>query len=344
MASKLSFDGIWDWNLLTNEFFLGEGFKELFGYDLNKNEDNIRTNWSTYLYPEDKEVVEKGLSQAIASSASQWELAYRFVRADGSIAKVFNRASIIRDADGKACRIVGAIQDISKQNVLEERLEREIRLKEKQIADAMAEAREAERSDIGKELHDNVNQLLGASRLYLNMAKRGGEDTEMFLGRSSEYTLTAIEEIRKLTKGLTTDVIKNLGLCESIKNVTRDTMEVNPVKINFTFETVKEEILNDKFKLNVFRIVQEQLNNILKHAGATKVTISLSQDEISLMLTIADDGIGFDTGKKRDGIGIDNIKSRAAAYSGTADFISQRGGGCILNVKFPVTNVMLRKS
>ena len=71
--------------------------------------------------------------------------------------------------------MIGSMQDISKQKVLEERLEQEIKLKEKQIAEATEEAKETERSDIGKELHDNVNQLLGASRLYLDMAKQGGE-------------------------------------------------------------------------------------------------------------------------------------------------------------------------
>ena len=343
LAAKLSFDVIWDWNLLTNEVFLGEGFEELFGYAIKNNKGNIDTDWGDHLHPDYKEAVEKGLHAAIVSSSSHWEHSYRFIRADGSIAKVFNRASIIRHADGKAYRMIGAMHDISKQKVLEERLEQEIKLKEKQIAEATEEARESERSDIGKELHDNVNQLLGASSLYLNMAKLGGEDSKMLLRRSSEYTFTAIEEIRKLTKGLATDAINNLGLCESINNITRDTMEVNPVKISCALESFIEDSVNDKFKLNVFRIVQEELNNILKHAHATEVTISLSQNKKSITLSITDNGVGFDTGKKRKGIGIDNIKSRAASFNGTADFVSQPGQGCVLTVTFPVTDPLLKR-
>ena len=175
LAAKLSFDVIWDWNLLTNEVFIGEGFEELFGYAIKNNKGNI-ADWGNHLHPDDKEAVEKGLQDAIASSATHWEHAYRFIRADGSIAKVFDRASIIRHADGKAYRMIGAMHDISKQKVLEERLEQEIKLKEKQIAEATEEAKETERSDIGKELHDNVNQLLGASRLYLDMAKAEGRE------------------------------------------------------------------------------------------------------------------------------------------------------------------------
>jgi len=256
--------------------------------------------------------------------------------ADDSIANVFGRASIIRDGDGKAYRMIGAVHDVSKQKVLEERLEQEMKLKEQQIAEATEEGRETERSNIGKELHDNVNQLLGASRLYLSMAKRGGENSKMYFSRSSQCTLTAIEEIRKLTKVLTTDVIKNLGLCESIENIARDTMEVNKVKISFAPGSFRENSVNEKFKLNVFRIVQEGLNNILKHANATKVTISLTQNKKSIILSISDNGVGFDTTNKSKGIGVGNINNRAELYNGNANFISQPGEGCLLIVTFPV--------
>jgi PAS domain S-box-containing protein len=335
LAAKISFDGIWDWNLLTNDFFLGEGFEELFGYTVKSTAGNI-SDWSNHLHPDDKESVEKGLQDAIVSTASHWEHAYRFIKANGSIANVYGRASIIRDSDGKAYRMIGAVHDISKQKVLEEKLEQEMKLKEQQIAEAAEEGRETERSNIGKELHDNVNQLLGASRLYLGMAKNGGENSEMYFSRSSEYTLTAIEEIRKLTKVLTTDVIKNLGLCESIDNIVRDTMEVNPVKISCALKSFKENSVNEKFKLNVFRIVQEGLNNILKHAHATEVTIRLIQNKKSIILAISDNGIGFDTTNKSKGIGVRNIINRAELYKGNASFISQPGEGCFLTVTFPV--------
>lgn len=173
------------------------------------------------------------------------------------------------------------------------------------------------------------------------MAKGGGKDSEMCLRRSTEYTLEAIEEIRKLSKGLTTDIIKNLGLCKSIDKISRDTMEVNPIKILRTLDDFIENRVNNKFKLNVYRIVQEQLNNILKHAKATEVVISLSQNKKSITLSITDNGVGFNTNKQHKGIGIDNIKSRASAFKGTADFVSQAGRGCVLNVTFPVTKTVI---
>lgn len=336
LAAKLSYDGIWDWNLLTNEFFLGEGFEELFGYAINSGTGSM-ADWSKHLHPDDKEAVEKSLQDAITSSDPHWEQAYRFIKSDGSVANVFGRASIIRNAKGKAYRMIGAIHDLSRQKELEEMLALEIRLKEKQIADASEDAKDAERSNIGKELHDNINQLLGASKMYLDMAKNDDEHSKIYLNQSSEYTVSAIEEIRKLTKALTTDIIKNFGLCEAIDNIAHDTMEVNPIKISCVLDKLIEDKVSDKFKLTIFRIVQEQINNILKHAKATGVTIKFSQNKKTITLNVTDNGIGFDPAIKRKGIGLDNIKSRAISYSGNADFISQPGKGCILIVTFPVT-------
>jgi PAS domain S-box-containing protein len=234
-------------------------------------------------------------------------------------------------------------QKISFRKELDEKIGLEIRLKENQIAEAIVDAKELERADIGKELHDNVNQLLGATRLYLDMARKDDANREMYLNRSSEYTLSAIEEIRKLTKGLTADAIKNFGLLEAIRNICKDTMEVNPIKISYKLDLLIENKVNDKFKLNIYRIMQEQLTNILKHAKATKVAISLSQNKKFLLLSIADNGVGFDTGTRKKGIGITNIKSRSESYNGKADFVSKPGQGCVLNVRFPLKQAVLNQ-
>ena len=343
LAAKLSFDVIWDWNIMTNEIFLGDGFEELFGYVIKNNKADMITDWVHNLHPDDKEDVVAQLQASIKSKATHWEHGYRVKRANGTIAKVYVRASIIRHADGKAFRMIGAMQDLSRQKELEEKLEQEIVLKERQIADATEDAKEMERSDIGKELHDNINQLLGASKMYIDMAKRGGKNITMYLSRSSEYTIAAIDEIRKLTKGLTTDIIRNLGLCDAIDNIARDTMEVSPVKILLTADSFIENSVNDKFKLNVLRIIQEQLNNIMKHAKASKVSINLIQNKKVIRLIIADNGAGFNVAKSQGGIGIPNIKSRAATYQGTATFASKPGQGCILTAIFPVTDKLLNK-
>jgi PAS domain S-box-containing protein len=114
-ASHLSFEGIWHWNLVTNEFFLSDRFEELFGYGTNHNAGDMAADWVNYFHPDDKEAITKGINDAIASPVMYWENTCRFIKADGSIAKVFNRATIIRNKDGKASRIIGVMHDISWQ-------------------------------------------------------------------------------------------------------------------------------------------------------------------------------------------------------------------------------------
>ena len=208
-------------------------------------------------------------------------------------------------------------------------------------ANAILEAKENERSEIGKELHDNVNQLLGASKLYMDMAKKDGNNRALYLNKSSEFTLMAIEEIRKLTKGLTAEVIQNMGLCDAIDGLIMETMMASNLKITSECDSFKEESIDYKFKINIYRIIQEQFNNILKHSQATKVEIRLTQNKKSLNLFIRDNGIGFDPNKKVNGIGLSNIKSRVASNEGSIRITSASGKGCLLSAKFNIPILLI---
>lgn len=112
-------------------------------------------------------------------------------------------------------------------------------------------------------------------------------------------------------------------------------MEVNSVKIYCSLKKFNENNVSNKFKLNILRIVQEQLNNILKHPKAKEIWISLTKKQKTILLIITDNGIGFNTAVKQNGIGIENIKNRAVSYNGTAKFVSQPGKGCVLTVTIP---------
>jgi PAS domain S-box-containing protein len=260
------------------------------------------------------------------------------IRKDGRLWPCEITSVIFNDTEGvknSITSIVDRRERLSVQKKIDVENERSVA---SNLTVAVVEAKEMERSDIGKELHDNVNQLLGASILYLGMARKDIKNGEAYLIHSSEYTNTAIEEIRKLTKGLMTDTIEDFGLCAAIEDIARDTMEACPVKIYCKLEPSLERAMSDKFKMNAFRIVQEQLNNILKHASASDIHITMSEKKAEFALSIADNGIGFDNTKKMNhtGIGISNIISRAESYRGRARFITKPGKGCKLVIAFPI--------
>jgi PAS domain S-box-containing protein len=227
--------------------------------------------------------------------------------------------------------------DITERIKLEKEVNDQRVNRQRQITEAVIEAQEKERTEIGKELHDNVNQILGASNLYINTAMTDEEMRQELLERSTELVSKAINEIRKISKSLITPGLREIGLIESIEDIIDD-MRVTKqeLQIELDLQNISEEEIEDQRKLALFRIVQEQLNNIVKHAKATRVLIRLSIEGSNVVLTVSDNGVGFDTGKHRKGVGITNIISRAELFNGKVEIIAAPGEGCTLTVNVPV--------
>jgi PAS domain S-box-containing protein len=215
---------------------------------------------------------------------------------------------------------------------------------EKRILQASIDAQEQEREEIGRELHDNVNQILTTARLYLDCIHEPASDEgpgpssphqSHIIRRSSEIITTAIEEIRKLSRSMTHSFDKEIGLKLSIEDLLAGIrLLAEGIRVSFDFSLPGEQLLDDKLKITIFRIVQEQLNNVLKHAAATAIHVSVLEEGTLLLLRITDNGRGFDTRKKRDGIGINNITSRAGLFNGQVAIDSAPGKGCSLSVTF----------
>ncbi|MFL5811524.1 MAG: response regulator [Flavisolibacter sp.] len=213
------------------------------------------------------------------------------------------------------------------------RLERELIVQKQQIIKAVLNAQEKERKNIGAELHDNINQILTAIKISLGLALDDPAKNRDLVFRSMNNTSLAIEEIRKLSKALIVPgKIVEVGLIQSIHELIREISAVTRLKIDFNSYGSKDEILNEDQKIMIYRIVQEQLNNIIKHADASITSIELRVTEVLISLTIRDNGKGFDTRAVRKGIGITNIMSRAELFNGKVKIDSSPGNGCKLEV------------
>ena len=224
------------------------------------------------------------------------------------------------------------INDVTEKIRLEKILEQQKKLKQKHIAKAVLLAEEKERSELGKELHDNINQILAASKMFINTALNAKSLRRNLLVQSMDNLSLAIEEIRKLSKSLITPQIKEIGLVESIKDLVDLVLTVNKMKIKFDIKKLDENKLNKDCKIAIYRIVQEQLNNIIKYSKATSLKIQLLNEGQRVNLNISDNGKGFDPKVRRKGIGITNIISRAELYNGHVHIDSAPGKGCRLEV------------
>jgi PAS domain S-box-containing protein len=344
-VTEVTNDCLWEWNLLTREmFWIDGGHKRVFGYQI-VNALVPESFWENHLHPDDKIRVLSRLKKMLKEgSDSIWEDEYRFQRVDGSYADVHDRAHIIYDLDNVACRMIGATQDITGRKSAEIKLfaterqsAQEKLTRQKEIIHAVIGAQERERSDIGKELHDNLNQILGAAKLYIELAKTGHENREMCLEKSCGLIVKVIEEIRRISKAFSAPVMV-MGLFDSIRMLLDDLTIVHALKIEFQEAGVDEENLDESLQLTIFRIVQEQLNNILKHAKATCAIIHLTRLEEKIILLISDNGNGCNTLEEESGLGIINIKSRAELYHGSATIVSMPGEGYALKVVLPLAS------
>ncbi len=236
--------------------------------------------------------------------------------------------------------VIALANNVTEKIRLEKNLEEERNARQKEITEAVIRVQEKERYEISRELHDNVNQQLTVAMMYIATVEKGTGNAEALLKQSSGFIYNAIEEIRKLSKALVTPLIKDFGLCKAIDGLIEDIQVANTIQFDFFYGNFHEEDISYEFKLNIFRIVQEQMNNIIKHAQAKQVVIELYRDE-KIRLSIIDDGMGFDTGQKRSGIGLNNIQTRTELYAGKLDIQSSPGHGCKIKIEYPITRDIL---
>jgi two-component system, NarL family, sensor histidine kinase UhpB len=204
---------------------------------------------------------------------------------------------------------------------------------QKKISRALIKGQEAEKNHIGKELHDNISQILATCKMFLSSAAKKNPAIRESIKYPLELINTSIEEIRLLSHKQVTP-LKNIHLQEMLGTV-MDTLKENiGLTVNFIYE-VKEILLSDELKLNIYRIIQEQVNNIMKHAAAKHVLIELKTEKDHIAITVADDGKGFKMGQKRNGIGISNILNRIESYNGDININSSPGKGCKIKILLP---------
>jgi PAS domain S-box-containing protein len=344
LITEVTTDCLWEWDFLAEQIlWIDGGHKRVFGYEI---QDALipQRFWEARLHPDDKVRILTSIHGFFRQGiADDWEQEYRFQKFNGEYAHVHDRGRIVYHRDKRTSRMIGATQDITARKSAESQLRRSERnaarqqvKNQKEIVAAVLLAQEKERANIGKELHDNLNQILGAAKLYIEMAKTDEENRQMLLQRSAGYIVTVIEEIRDISKNLVGPRSNMMGLAESIKMLVEDVMRINPIHIQFREEGIHPAELNETLHLNIFRIVQEQLNNILKHANASQAEIHLAKRDNVVELVIADNGRGCNVAMNSEGVGIINIRSRAELYHGTVSILSRPGEGYVLKVGFPI--------
>lgn len=335
IASATS-DIIWEWTPENNSlFFWNDSFFKVFGYKAHNTHTTIEWR-NERIHPDDQKKVAKKIQTSFQTRKTVLNLQYRFMDALGRYHHILDRAFINYDADGNPVKITGAMQDISDVKELEAKLQKEALFHQQQVTEVTIQTQEKEREEIGRELHDNINQLLAIVMVYLSVIKEDHESADI-VKKSRNLIDSAIQEIRKLSKKLISPVL-DMGLDDAMTMLFLDSGIATGIKFHFVSKKFDLSKVPRHLQLMLYRIVQEEVNNIIKHSKATEVRANLKVSKHHISITMKDNGIGFDIHKKAAGVGIRNMRSRAVLYNGTLSIDSEPGKGCSIEIKVPLQN------
>lgn len=328
----------WEIDLVHDIHTWSDEAYRIFGLDKNKVKPSIDL-FLSFIHPDDAVQAKKIVTDSLRFFTDS-KIDFRFMLADGKKRHGHIEWRFDFEETGKPYRLFGILQDITERREAEDKLkllEKKIlnqKIQEqRKIGRAIITGQEKERNHIGQELHDNVNQLLAGSKMYLGTAGKKSEELFELIRYPIELIDASINEIRLLCQKLVPPAkyIKLTDLVQALLiNLSENTEIITKLNITITDDQIKDDL-----KLNIYRMIQEQLNNILKYAGAKNVHIIIKATGKMITVIIRDDGKGFNTNLKRKGIGLSNIQYRAESFNGKMTIKSSPGKGCKMSIKLP---------
>lgn len=332
LLTRATTDAIWEWDMQTGYIFRNDALMDMIGYQLD--DPKGLSWWLRRIHPDDRNRVSDKVKDSTENYKQSWTEEYRFKCADGQYKHMRDKGYIVYE-NGLPVKMIGSLQDITSVRNLESQLMEEKLQRQKEISETVIRVQEMERTRIGHELHDNVNQILSTTKLFVDMLTPTTKQEKEIKQKSISYLIMAIEEIRKLSKELVLPQLTDKSLVESVKTMIDDIQMTTDLKIKFTHD-LEQGILTPGVQVTLLRIAQEQLKNILKHSKAKNTEILLQSKEGETVLVIKDDGKGFESGQTHRGIGLSNIFERARFYNGRSEVETAPGKGCKLTVTIPM--------
>ena len=316
--------------------YVSQGYEQVWGRTCESLYASPRS-WLDSIHPEDRlRVTEAALTK---QTEGVYDETYRIVRPDGSIRWIHDRAFPLRDRFGQVYRISGIAEDITKQRFLEDTLH--------DLTVSLEGIREEERRRISLDLHDELGQTLSTIKLYLGwmMQSLAKENfSEQLPLWQSRLTLViqdvdqALASVEKLCFQLRPAALDQLGLPAAVKLQVAQFAKHTGIVCNVNITLDDKKVSGDQVTA-LFRILQEALTNVSRHARATHVGVHLTMVDSRVKLEVRDDGIGI--GERhindRHSLGLLGIRERLRPFGGELEITGSPGDGTALIVWLPIT-------
>ncbi len=335
LVARATNDAVWDWDLVTDALWLADGFQKMFGYTPDEIEPGPEA-WYNRLHPDDRERVITGVRAAIDGGETSWSDEYRFRRKDGGYAEIYDRGYVMHDANGRPVRMVGSMMEVSERKRTEAQL--------RNLAARLEAIREEERTRIAREIHDEVGQALTALKMDLawlakKVPPRGTPVRKKLLGMEGVIDGT-MDALHRILAELRPGVLDDLGLPAAIRWLAEEFKRRTEIACTVHM-TGGEPGLDSSQATAVFRILQEALTNVARHAGATQVEIRLHVLPTAFELVVTDDGRGITSAELQASgtLGILGMRERALTWHGRVTVHGEPGRGTTVRVFMPLDRV-----
>jgi PAS domain S-box-containing protein len=333
--------GTWDWDLVTGEIIWGGHHAELFGFDPGEF-DGRYESFESRIHPDDLTGINHAVQESIQKGAD-YAHEYRVVRPDGTIRWVAGKGRPILDDNGKAVRMMGIAYDITERKHAEQAL-RDYQAELKSLASELALAEERERHRIAAGIHDDIGQKLALAKMELQLLARSPGKSKIPASLDSVCARIdeAIKDAHSLTFELSNPALYDLSFAAAIELWLLERIQKKH-GIKCTVIAGEQAVpLDENSKVVLFRAVRELAVNVVKHAKATALTVTIEKLENSVQITCKDDGLGFTPPKggaavqdAKGGFGLFNIKERLEYLGGGMKLQSAPGHGTLITLSLP---------
>ena len=180
--------------------------------------------------------------------------------------------------------------------------------------------------------------MLAAARMHLSNATNNGKNVHEVFETSTDKIDRSIQELRHIARAMMPPALKNLGLSPALEDFCEG-VTTPQFQVIFQSYDIREDSISLDKKLMIYRIIQELVNNAIKHSKGTEVLVDMTQDESQIRLTVEDNGVGMQENKiNNSGIGLHNIQSRIAYLNGEMQTESQPGNGTTINIQIDLND------
>lgn len=320
--------------------YISPGFEKIWGKSIQSVYERPES-WFDPIHPEDRDRA-RSLLTSREPLKSKLELEYRIVQPDGSIRWVRSLSFPVQSPEGETYRIAGIAEDITEAKRVEENL----KMSENQLRELCAHlesVREEERFRVAREIHDELGQVLTTLKLEISLLgetlPKDSEQVRENLPSLLSHADSAIQTVKKISGELRPFILDNLGLLDAIEWEVGKFEKRTGIQCETHLDCDDRHLELDR-AITIFRIFQETLTNIVRHADATRMSLTIKEENGCIKMAIVDNGNGISERDitAKDAFGLIGMRERAYAWGGETSIRGTAGKGTEVVVHIPLEN------